>query len=119
MLGFLPEAKECSHETTNYPCDETFSELQVIAMRPRRKGEPEVFTHTIKEEVYVFDSKSGLFVRLNSTASTIWNLCDGTNTIEHIVKVLTTEFEIDNTVEAKEDVLSLVHEMQGHGWLTL
>lgn len=47
------------------------------------------------DEVLVYDPVVDRTHRLNSSASLIWELCDGTRSLEDIARALTVQFEVE------------------------
>jgi hypothetical protein len=59
---------------------------------PRRRAVP---WRTIDTEAVVVDVKSGLLYPLNAVGATIWDLCDGSRTVDDIVASLVDAFDAD------------------------
>ena len=53
---------------------------------------PGLATKVVAEEVVILDRASGTVHRLNATASVIWNLCDGKNSLDDIAAGLAAAF---------------------------
>lgn len=51
--------------------------------------------------------KGGINAKLNETGSLIWELCDGTHTVEEIIEKLAQEYDITKR-EAEQDVISFL-----------
>ncbi len=54
---------------------------------------------------------------LNEVGSRVWELADGTRTLEEIAGVLTAEFEVD-LPQARASVAAFVEDLVGKGLLT-
>ncbi len=61
--------------------------------RPRKMDH--LIQHDMDEEVLVYDPVVDRTHRLNSSATLIWELCDGTRSLEDIARVLTEQFEVE------------------------
>ncbi len=61
--------------------------------RPKRMDH--LIQHDMDEEVLVYDPVVDRTHRLNSSATLIWELCDGTRSLEDIARVLTEQFEVE------------------------
>ncbi len=61
--------------------------------RPRKMDH--LIQHDMDDEVLVYDPVVDRTHRLNSSASLIWELCDGTRSLEDIARVLTEQFEVE------------------------
>ena len=64
--------------------------------RPRRVGR--VARYEIDGEVVLFDPKRNRVHNLNLTASVIWELCDGTRTVEELAEDMACLFEVEVAV---------------------
>jgi hypothetical protein len=65
----------------------------------------------VGEEIVILDRANGLVHQLNSTASYIWNHCDGSSMTQKIIEQLAQAFEID-PVRAEKDVIGVLGEMK-------
>jgi len=59
---------------------------------PRRRSVP---WRAIDTEAVVVDVKSGLLYPLNAVGATIWDLCDGSRTVDEIVAALVDTFDAE------------------------
>jgi hypothetical protein len=59
---------------------------------PRRRSIP---WRTLDTEAVVVDVKSGLLYPLNAVGATIWNLCDGSRTVDDIIAALVDAFDAE------------------------
>ena len=57
--------------------------------------------HDMDDEVLVYDPVVDRTHRLNVSASRIWELCDGTRSLEEIARVLTEQFEVEFVIDQK------------------
>ena len=60
-----------------------------------------------KGETIVLEPKSGIYHRLNLTASSIWQLCDGSRNVEEISKIIELRYSTKG-INTIKDVLSTV-----------
>ena len=61
--------------------------------KPRKMDH--LIQHDMDEEVLVYDPVVDRTHRLNVSAARIWELCDGTRSLEDIARVLTEQFEVE------------------------
>ena len=61
--------------------------------RPRKLDH--LIQHDMDDEVLVYDPVVDRTHRLNVSATRIWELCDGTRSLEDIARVLTEQFEVE------------------------
>jgi pyrroloquinoline quinone biosynthesis protein D len=83
-----------------------------MSMQPRRRDN--LVARPLDGETLVLDRDTGRIHQLNGTATLVWDLCDGTRTIEEIAGQLTAQFELDEQT-AFRDVLALVKQLQDLG----
>ena len=69
-------------------------------------------------ETLVVDVQGGQLYPLNAVATRIWQLCDGTRSIEAITRALVDEFDADEAT-VRADVERFVGELQAAGLITL
>jgi methyltransferase-like protein len=75
---------------------------------------PDVVFREEENEALVFDPKTGKIVILNPTAKYIWQLCNGKNTQEEIIKCIIEKYDV--TIEkAKEDIIKFINTMKEKG----
>ncbi len=80
--------------------------------RPRR--DETIVWRELEREVLVL-SDQGLTLRvLNSTASAVWKLCDGSRTVEEIAVEIAALFEVDRET-AERDTADFIETMVAHG----
>ena len=68
-------------------------------------------TRVVDEEVVILDRANGNVHRLNSTASAIWNLCDGKNTTDEIAAHLAEAFQLPPD-QVLADVRRMVEDLE-------
>lgn len=59
---------------------------------------------------------SGTMHQLNMVGGTIWQLADGTRSLEQLVELLAADYDVDRS-ELEEDVLGFVDDLVKRGWL--
>lgn len=67
-----------------------------------------------KQNCYVLLYPEGM-VQLNQSAGEILALCDGVNTIQHIINKLCEKFNVDDLTQ---DVLSFLEEAENRKWIS-
>ncbi len=70
----------------------------------------------IEDEGTVILLISGMMHQLNLLGGMIWNLCDGTRTIDGIVAELQREFDVDEEV-VRADVQAFIDDLIERKWL--
>ncbi|MBU1627467.1 PqqD family protein [bacterium] len=91
-------------------------ELKDKIFKPKVKGD--IIVKNIDEEKVLFNPLNSRIHILNKTAFPIWQLADGTNTIDDIIRELTSMFEKpDANYNVEEDVLNLLTEFKNQGLL--
>ncbi|MCZ6651504.1 MAG: PqqD family protein [Planctomycetota bacterium] len=80
--------------------------------RPRKMDH--LIQHGMDDEVLVYDPVVDRTHRLNVSAALIWELCDGTRSLEDIARVLTEQFEVefDTALQDARTVLEQLKEEQ-------
>lgn len=73
--------------------------------------------HDMDDEVLVYDPAIDRTHRLNISASRIWELCDGTRSLEEIARVLTEQFEVDFET-ALQDTRAVMEQLKEEQLLT-
>jgi hypothetical protein len=56
------------------------------------------------EEIYILDATGESIHKLNQTASCIWELCDGSNTVEKIILEISSIYDVDTETAAQTTV---------------
>ena len=75
-----------------------------------------VATVELDGEAVLYDDSSGRLHHLNTTASLVWECCDGTVSLDTIAENLAAVFGIDTDV-VRSDVLDVVRAFVGQGLL--
>jgi len=66
----------------------------------------------LKDDMIILDfSSEKQFHQLNEVAARIWELCDGTNSLQQIEEIICNEFEIDAN-EAQTDLKVFIDELK-------
>ncbi len=66
------------------------------------------------DETILFDPANGAIHSLNATARRIWELCDGTRTLEAIAENMEAEYEL-SAQQSRQDVTIVVGELRTLG----
>lgn len=85
----------------------------MITSKPLRKDT--VLSRQIGDEFMLFDSRNSTVHVINATAGLVWNICDGTNSIDDIKKIVYENYNIsvDNDVERDiEDIINHFGELE-------
>jgi hypothetical protein len=75
---------------------------------PRRRDD--VRLHDRETRSYLVVPEGGVAHELNPTARAVWELCDGTTTVEELVDAITQLFSVDRDV-AVADVMNIVGQL--------
>lgn len=78
--------------------------------RPTRH--PRLASRVLNGEAVLIDPDRNVVRMLNPVGSRIWELADGTRTIEQIADVLVEEFEVE-PLQARQSVAKFVDELAG------
>ncbi len=73
--------------------------------------------HDMDDEVLVYDPVVDRTHRLNASATRIWELCDGTRSLEDIARVLTEQFEVEFET-ALQDARAVLEQLKEEQLLT-
>jgi len=60
---------------------------------------------------------SGMMHQLNLVGGTVWDLCDGSRTLDQIVDEMARDFDVEREI-LREDVEEFVDGLIERGWLT-
>ncbi len=71
---------------------------------------PQVAATIADGQAVIVLADSGNVTILNETATRVWQLCDGTHTIEQIVRTIADEYGVEQ-VTAQNDVNDLLEQM--------
>ena len=83
--------------------------------RPRKMDH--LIEHDMDEEVLVYDPVIDRTHRLNVSATLIWELCDGTRSLEDIARALTEQFEVEFET-ALQDARTVLEQLKEEQLLT-
>ena len=84
------------------------------ARAPRRRDD--LAARELEGEVLLYDSSGARAHALNATAARVWELCDGTRTLDEIVDGIREIFDVDKPT-ARRDVERLLVEFGQRGLL--
>lgn len=87
-----------------------------ITSYPLRKKE--VAYQTIGDELVILNLDSGIYYSANEIGARIWELCDGSKTIQEIVSLLSKEYEV-SLQEARHDTLEFTGDLVNEGLIIL
>ncbi len=71
---------------------------------------PQVAATIADGQAVIVLADSGNVTILNETATRVWQLCDGTHTIEQIVQTIADEYSVEQST-AQQDVDNLLEQM--------
>ena len=74
----------------------------------------DVRLHDRETRSYLVVPDGGVAHELNPTARAVWELCDGTTTVDELVDAITQLFSVDRDV-AVADVLGIVGQLEAAG----
>lgn len=77
---------------------------------------PRVVAQQAAGKWVLLDVKTGQYYGLDSVAGRIWQLCDGTRTVQQIAQVVSEEYE-GSGPEVEADVVAFVSEFVGESLL--
>jgi hypothetical protein len=80
----------------------------VATFTPRRRAD--VLMARVGQEILVLDRSEDLVHQLNPTASSIWELCDGTHSLTDIAQQLVDTLDID-FLTALHDVTTILQQL--------
>jgi hypothetical protein len=80
----------------------------------RREGASGV---ELDDKIAVYDDVGQLMILLNSSAGAVWNLCDGSTTVDEIVRALTETYP-DQAAVIGEDVRETLRKLVEIGLVT-
>lgn len=72
----------------------------------------------IEREAVILTLQDSMLHTLNRVGSRIWELADGTRTIEEIATIISDKFEVDKAT-AEVDILEFIKKLQGKGMITV
>jgi pyrroloquinoline quinone biosynthesis protein D len=87
-----------------------------IDLKNHFRRNEQVITQAAADAVFLFDLNRGEFYSLNDVGHRVWQLCDGSRSVDDLVYSICQEFEVPSeTVEA--DVLELLADLIAEGLL--
>ncbi len=82
----------------------------------RPRSADQVAATLVDGQAVIVMADSGQMTVLNEVGSHIWELCDGTRSVEDIIDVIQAEYDI-NLQEAQQDVIEFVDRLASIGAL--
>ena len=70
----------------------------------------------VKGDISLFDAQRNQVVVLNATASDVWRLCDGDQTLDEIVDLIASAYTVEPEV-VRDDVTDTVNRLIDEGFL--
>lgn len=83
---------------------------------PVRKSD--ILIQEIGNEAFLYDPQQGHIHVLNTTAICVWNLCDGTHTVQEIVDQLCETYQFSSETDVYNDVIEILQTFTRLGTLT-
>lgn len=71
-------------------------------MREYPKTSSGVLTQKTAETLVLLDAQGGEYFALDEVGSRIWELCDGTRTVDEIARTVSLEYEVDDATAAAD-----------------
>lgn len=90
--------------------------MSILTNHPKRS--PGTASRIIENEAVVVIPEIGLVRTLNEAASRIWQLLDGQNSIEDIINIISSEFNVSRE-EARGDTIDFIRELKEKEMVTL
>jgi hypothetical protein len=84
-------------------------------MYPNRRADLTV--RVVDGQTLVLDRDGGMIHQLNTTASCIWECCDGTRSIDDIAQHLASEYGV-SVISVQQGVVDTIAKFQEQGLLT-
>ncbi len=79
---------------------------------------PDTVFRIIDEETVIVEPRKGMVTVINAVGSRIWELIDEKRTINNIVDIISTEYDIQPE-EAKKDTLSFLRDLSEKDMISL
>ena len=67
-------------------------------------------------EIVLLHPARNIIIHANHTAALVWQLCDGVNTMEQIIEILSDTY-LDSRSEIEKDIPEIVQKLRGQGAL--
>jgi coenzyme PQQ biosynthesis protein PqqD len=68
-------------------------------------------TEQMDGEIVLLHPARNIIIHINETAALVWQLCDGTNSMQQIIEILSTVYP-DARVEIAKDVPDIIQKLQ-------
>ncbi|MCC0014896.1 MAG: PqqD family protein [Rhodobiaceae bacterium] len=104
--------------TINGFIDARVDEMPQIARNSHPSRYPAVKEGRVLDQTLLELPEKGLSVWLNNTGSAVWELCDGSSTVDGICQTLAQEYEADDEVIFK-DVMATLNNLNASGFLVV
>jgi hypothetical protein len=91
------------------------AETKPMMTRPKRANH--LIQHDMDQEALIYDPVVDRTHRLNVSATRIWEMCDGTRSLEDIARMLTDQFEVEFET-ALQDARAVVEQLREEQLLT-
>ena len=73
-----------------------------------------VMTQQVEGDAVLLDIDSGEYFSLNEVGGMVWELCDGSRSVEDVAELISSEFDVD-TSAALSDAIELLESLVGAG----
>jgi len=94
--------------TIEYP-GKTMRESGSFNSRPKRQEQ--IIVQKGSNDVLLFSMEDGSYYALNEVGNRIWELCDGTNEVAHLISILAKEYDAPVKI-IEMDVMEVLEELQ-------
>lgn len=71
---------------------------------------PQVAGRVIEGEAVIILSESNLVNVYNTVGSRVWELCDGSRSVNEVIDLIVTEYNVDRT-RAQQDVVAFIEQL--------
>ena len=96
--------------------DSSGSDGMDLGDRPIGPPSPSVIETDVKGDISLYDASQERVLVLNGTASDVWLLCDGEQTVGRIVELIAAAYGRDPAT-IREEVESTIHQFVEEGFL--
>jgi hypothetical protein len=83
-------------------------------LQDKPKQKPDYRLEALDDELLLYHPNQTTIMYCNTTASLVWQMCDGERTIGEIIDLLSAAYEQSEAV-IKQDVISVLDEFCRHG----
>jgi hypothetical protein len=87
-----------------------------IALKSHLRRNEQVVTQAAADAFFLFDLSHGEYYSLNDVGHRVWQLCDGSRSVDDLVSLICQEFEAPSEAVAA-DVLELLADLVAEGLL--